>query len=116
MDGRREAACRQAARLCKPEILPALEDRRADAEAGGPLRTLLDRAPVAAQDGSGSEVDRAADPRLRPGDAGAAGCQAGGPQGEVAIRPPGSHREGADGAAFVRPSLGSAMRQTRYCN
>ena len=38
--------------------------------AGAPLHPLLDREPVAAQDGSGSEGDRGADARLCPGEAG----------------------------------------------
>jgi hypothetical protein len=39
---------------------------------------LLDREPVAAQDGSGSEGDRGADPRLRPGKASSPGVRLGG--------------------------------------
>jgi len=70
--------------------------------AAAPLRPLLDREPVAAQDGPGQRaiavltlafapVKRAI-PRVRLG-----------PAGEAAFRPPASRGEGADGTAFVRP-------------
>ena len=46
-----------------------------------PLHPRLDREPVAAQDGSGSEGDRGADTCLRPCNASTSGCQAGARRG-----------------------------------
>ena len=59
-----------------------------------PSARFLTASLLMAQDGSGSQGDRGADARLRPG---AAGSRGGRP------RPPRLRGEGAEGAAFVRP-------------
>jgi hypothetical protein len=72
-----------------------------------PLRPLLDREPVAAQDGLGHRaiavLTLAFALLKRP----IPGVRLG-PAGEAAFRPPASRGEGAEGAAFVRPMRSSS--------
>jgi hypothetical protein len=59
-----------------------------------PSARFLTASLLMAQDGSGSQGDRGADARLRPGVAGSRGGRP---------RPPRLRGEGAEGAVFVRP-------------
>ena len=67
-----------------------------------PLRPLLDCGPVAAQHGAGQRAIAVLPLAFAPVKRALPGVRWG-PAGETACRPPASHREGAEGAAFIRP-------------
>jgi hypothetical protein len=62
----------RSARL-SPSLDAAPDTPGAPRPTAAPLRTLLDREPTVAQDGSGLQGDRGADARLRPSEAGSRG-------------------------------------------
>jgi hypothetical protein len=70
--------------------------------AAAPLRSLLDREPVAAQDGPGQRAIAVLTLAFAPVTRAMLGVRLG-PAGEAVCRPPASRGEGAEGTACVRP-------------
>src|SRR5713226_2901294 len=90
-----------------PATAPAPR-RRPPGPAAAPLRTLLDREPVAAQDAPGHRAIVVLTFAFAPVKRAIPGVRLG-LAGEAAFRPPASRGEGAEGTAFVRPLRGTKI-------